>query len=79
MSTSLSRSNKKAYTDEDLIKALAEIKSNQISARAASKKYNIPRATLGDKITGAHTSCVKGKVYMYLYKLSVQSKMMMRL
>lgn len=38
------------YTAEDYNKALEDIRSKALTIRAASKKYGIPRTTLGDKI-----------------------------
>ena len=52
----------KSYTNEDLVQALSDIKSGNLSAREASVKYKIPRSTLGDKITGRHLSCIKGMI-----------------
>lgn len=45
---------KKQYCDEIMAQAVGEIKSNSISAYAASKKYKIPVSTLRDRVKGLH-------------------------
>ena len=40
------------WKQEDLVKALAEIKQGSISVRAAAKKYNIPKSTMQDYAKG---------------------------
>ena len=43
----LNKDKKKPYTENELIKALTEIKEKKLTIRATSIKYNIPRSTLG--------------------------------
>lgn len=40
---------------ENVSKALVDIKSNVLTVMAASRKYNIPRSTLIDRLNGVHT------------------------
>jgi helix-turn-helix, Psq domain len=42
------------YTEENIRMTLNEIGSGSLSAYAASKKFNIPRQTLSDKIKDEH-------------------------
>ena len=42
------------YSEENLLKAVAEIRCNKLSTRAASKKYNIPQSTLADRVSGRY-------------------------
>ncbi|KAK9882361.1 hypothetical protein WA026_020886 [Henosepilachna vigintioctopunctata] len=39
------------YSEESIAKAIAEVR-NGTSVKAAAEKYNIPRKTLGNKISG---------------------------
>ena len=43
---------KNKYSNDDLLKAVADIKTNKISTRAASQKYCIPQSTIADRISG---------------------------
>ena len=40
----------KAYTREDLINAVSSITMKRLTYREASRMYNVPKATLVDKI-----------------------------
>lgn len=42
----------KSYTDEAMSSAIADVKNNQMSIRKASKKYNVPKSSLSDRLTG---------------------------
>jgi Tc5 transposase DNA-binding domain/helix-turn-helix, Psq domain len=46
----------KKYTAEDLRTALDEVGSGSLSVYAASKKFNIPKQTLNDKVQAKHSS-----------------------
>lgn len=41
----------KKYSEEDLLRAVAEIKNRKCTYRIASVKYGIPVSTLYDKVT----------------------------
>jgi len=47
------------YSEEDLLNAISEVKSKNLSYRKAAARYNIPTMTLSDK--------VKGKTPMHKY------------
>lgn len=47
-------SKEKRYSDENLQKAVSEVKSRSASAYQAGKKYNIPKTTLATKLKGQH-------------------------
>lgn len=49
---------KSRYTNEELERILEDIRRGIISQREASKKYEIPRNTLRNKLTGRHTKKV---------------------
>ena len=44
----------KAYTEEDVIRAIADIK-NGLSLNTTARKYNIPTSTLTDKVKQKYT------------------------
>jgi hypothetical protein len=46
--------NYRLYNEDDVQKAIHEIKYNKLSRKAAAVKYNIPRTTLGDKLGRRH-------------------------
>ena len=58
-------SRRKNY-EEDLLRAVAEIKNGQITYCVASTKYGIPLATLCDKVTNRFPVSTKmGKMSEY--------------
>lgn len=68
-----------AYTEEDMQAALEEIKNGTISINGASKKYNIAKGTLVNKVHAKHErkcgrptvfSCEEEKVFVQ-YALTV--------
>lgn len=61
MSSSETRNRKKKniYTEEDLKKALSEVRDNKKSIRQISKEYGIPKTTILDKISGRRPDGVK--------------------
>ncbi|KAJ8321704.1 hypothetical protein KUTeg_000175 [Tegillarca granosa] len=42
----------KSYTDEAMSAAITDVKNNQLSIRESSKKYNVPKSSLSDRLTG---------------------------
>ena len=46
----MKRKARERYSENDLIKAIAEVKNGTCTYRKASEKYGIPIATLCDKI-----------------------------
>ena len=40
------------YSNSNVDKAIKEIKAGKLSANQASKKYGIPKSTLGNKLRG---------------------------
>lgn len=40
----------KKYTNEDMVEAISEVRARGASIRAVERKYNIPHATLMDKL-----------------------------
>ena len=48
------KKNAKPYTEEDLLNALYDVKENDLSVRNAALKYNIPKTTLGDILSGRY-------------------------
>lgn len=46
----MKRKARERYTEEDLLRAVAEIKNGSITYRSASAKYGIPIAALNDKV-----------------------------
>ncbi|XP_045492332.1 tigger transposable element-derived protein 1-like [Colias croceus] len=56
---SSSKSRKKTYTEEDLEKALNEIKGKKKSVRQICKEFSIPKTTILDKISGRRPGGVK--------------------
>ena len=46
----MKRKERVKYTEDDLLKAVADVKSGTSSYRQASRKYGVPIATLSDKI-----------------------------
>ena len=56
------RGKHKMWSQESMTMALAEIRDNLISIRGASKKYNIPRDTIQDRIhERVQDSCEPGR------------------
>ena len=45
---------KKKYTDDDLMKAVALVKSRSLSVNQASNRYNIPTSTIKDRLSGRY-------------------------
>mgnify|MGYP001950179783 CR=1 FL=1 len=41
---------RKKYTEENLLRAVAEVKNGTSTYRAAAEKYNVPLATICDKV-----------------------------
>ncbi|CAG4946140.1 unnamed protein product [Colias eurytheme] len=56
---SSSESRKKTYTEEDLEKALNEIKGKKKSVRQICKEFSIPKTTILDKISGRRPGGIK--------------------
>lgn len=50
----------KKYSEDDMQNALEECKNTSLSICAVSKKFNIPRQTLSDKIKGKYSSSGSG-------------------
>ena len=46
----MKRKQREKYSDDNLLRAIAEIKNKKHTYRAASNKYGIPIATLSDKV-----------------------------
>ena len=46
----MKRKARESYSEEDLLRAVSEIKNGTCTYRAASAKYSIPTATLSDKV-----------------------------
>ncbi|KAJ8310385.1 hypothetical protein KUTeg_012250 [Tegillarca granosa] len=42
----------KSYTDEAMSAAITDVKNNQLSIRESSKKYNVPKSSLSDRLMG---------------------------
>mgnify|MGYP002633021969 CR=1 FL=1 len=42
------------YTPETLERAVTSVQSGRMSVREASSVYNVPRSTIGDRISGKH-------------------------
>lgn len=45
---------KKLYSEEALMQAMEEVRSKTLTIVAASLKYNIPKSTIGDRLTGKY-------------------------
>lgn len=46
----MKRKSRQKYTEDDLLRAVAEVKNGNGSYRSVALKYNIPASTLSDKV-----------------------------
>ena len=64
----MKRKQKLKYSEDDILNAIAEIKNRNCSYRTASLKYNVPIATLCDKIKQRVPLSSKTGKYVYSLK-----------
>lgn len=58
------------YDKTNLEKALAAVKTNQMSIRAAAKEFSVPKCTLSDRLTGkVAENASPGKQTFFRWKL----------
>ena len=48
----------KTYNENDLLEAIAAVKTNLLSTRGASERYGIPQSTLMDKLKDRYAPTV---------------------
>lgn len=42
----------KKYTEEDIPAAVVDVRNNELSIRKAAAKYNVPKSSISDRLTG---------------------------
>ena len=62
------RKNRNKYSNDDLLQAVAAVKSKSMTFKQASERYGVPSATIADRTLGRYKAEIltPGKIIFYI-------------